>query len=150
MSNFQKLIEIDSIRIMKLLELCQYSILSIFPAIIIGELINKLFTDYSKIYNNENQVINIKQFTKIIIEICLNLCLYVISLFYINKLVKIIPFLFRFNNRYIPSLKGESNMGISTGVGLFLFITQSNLANNAKLLVNRYVISRQNNYNLFS
>ena len=41
-------------------------------------------------------------------------------------------------------------MGISTGVGLFLFITQSNLANNAKLLVNRYVISRQNNYNLFS
>ena len=140
MNNFQKLIDFDSIRIMKLLELCQYSIISVFPAIIIGEAINKLFIDYSEKYN-KNSNISTKDNIKIILVVFLNLCFYVIAIFYINKLVKIIPFLFHFNDKYIPSIKGENTMGITTGGGLFLFITQTSLINNAKLLVNNYIIS---------
>ena len=129
---------------MKLLEICQYSFISIFPAIIIGVAINKLFIDYSKIYINNNYNISIKNIIKIIIEFALNFNNNFNNIFYrniiviINKLVKIVPFLFRFNDKYIPSLKGESNICISTGAGLFLFITQTTLVNNAKLLVNKY------------
>ena len=122
-----------------------YSIISIFPAIILGEFINRFFKDYSSEYKDINKKLSPIQITKIIIEICLNLSLYIISIFYIIKLVKIVPFLFHFNKKYTPSLKGESNIGISTGVGLFLFITQTSLVNNARLLVNKYIIAKSNN-----
>ena len=55
------------------------------------------------------------------------------------------PFLFHYDKNYIPSLKGESNTGISTSVGLFLFITQKSLVNNAKLLINKYIVANSSN-----
>ena len=123
----KKLLVFDKIRISKLLEISQYSILSIIPTIIIGKFINNFFNDYSnKITTNK---------TILLIGIIFNLIAYVIATFYIEKLVMIIPFYFSLDKKYKPCLKNECKIGITTSIVLFFISTQTSLINNINLLV---------------
>ena len=123
----KKLLTFDKIRISKLLEISQYSILSIIPSIIIGKWLNTFFTDYS------NKVIKNKY--SLILSVLINVIVYVVATFYIEKIVRIFPFYFSLDKNYKPCLKDECKIGITTSILLFFITTQTALLHNVNKLL---------------
>ena len=68
-------------------------------------------------------------------SIILNLFVYVIATFYIEKLVLVIPFYFSLDKNYKPCLKNECKIGVMTSIVLFFISTQKSLMNNINLFV---------------
>lgn len=117
MYNFKKqlnsLLKFDSIRILKLLEMIQYSIIGFILTLFFGNIINDIFFfkyDIQKLTNFE-----------LLYNVLIELIIIVILLYYIRKIVLLIPFLFLFlNKKYIPSKKNEASIGYIVGIGFIL------------------------------
>ena len=124
MYNFKKqlnsLLKYDSIRILKLLEMIQYSIIGFILTLLIGNIINDIF-----FYEYDVQTLTTIQ---LINYILIELIIIVILVYYIRKMVLIIPFFFIFlNNKYIPSKKNEASIGYIVGTGIILTQTITKL-----------------------
>ena len=112
----ESLLRVDKIRFYKLTELSQYSILACFLAMFVGSKINKyLIPDYSKKENVAESVVYLMW----------NLILIMVSLYYIRKIVLMVPYIFSFDKDYIVSRGGESLLGFSVGFAIVFGATQS-------------------------
>jgi hypothetical protein len=88
---FKSLIATDTIRAMQLFEIIQYGLLYIIISFFIGSLVNTSFS----LPDEKEPTANI------LIEVILQSLLFVISVFYIRKLVKLIPMIISVPG-YIP------------------------------------------------
>jgi hypothetical protein len=101
---FNKLIAIDKIRMHKLLYVTQYSMLYVFVGVLLGSLTDYLFPPYDP----EKEPLDIVK------ELALQTVVIALAIFYSRKLVKIVPYLFNFDNsfsnshaRNIPEFQGS-------------------------------------------
>ena len=90
----EKLVRFDTVRINELLELVQYTTLYGISSFFSGLGINALFPEYDK-----NRPTG-----RLILEVFGELCAVVIAIYYIRKLIKLVPFLLLFgaNKNYVP------------------------------------------------
>jgi hypothetical protein len=113
----ESLLRFDKIRLYKLTELSQYSILACFIAMFVGSKINKyLIPEYS---DDEGIV-------EKVVYLMWNLILMMVSLYYIRKIVLMVPYIFSFDTDYVVSRGGESLLGFSVGFAIVFGATQTN------------------------
>jgi hypothetical protein len=134
----KKLLQFDKIRFLKLLEICQFSLIGFSLTLIIGNILNnKCLSDY-----------DLKELSdlKLIGLIMLELMILVIVTYYIKKVVLCFPFLFGFlYKNYIPSKNDEATVGYIVGTSIILRITIDKLVDKIKEIdlrfKKRFVIS---------
>ncbi len=90
----EKLVRFDTVRINELLELIQYTTLYGISSFFAGLGINSLFPEYNRD----------RPTGKLLLEVFAELCTVIIAIYYIRKLIKLVPFmlLFAANKSYIP------------------------------------------------
>ena len=111
-----KLIAIDKIRLAKIMELVQYTIISCIFCIILGICFNKIFFKYNENYNIVIQVI----------QVIVQLVICSIAIFYIKKIVKLIPLIYKYPDNYVPYTT-DQYIGGGAIFAIFFFRLQTNL-----------------------
>ena len=130
--NVERLFRFDLIRVSKLLEITQYTIITFILAFFSGVLIDKIF--YIDI---KTETIDTISNVELVSKILLQILLIVIISYYIQKIVILIPFLFPLTKNYIPSMKNESIIGISLAMTMIYMSIQTNFRNKLLLLKER-------------
>jgi len=127
--NVKRLTRTDSIRIMKLLEIVQFSVIGFTLGMIIGGLINKIFPEFDEDKNKYY----------IFVETMIEMSVLIIVAYYIKKIAIIIPFCCDgFNNKYKSGLHNENSSGISLGLAFVFAATQTNLEKKVKYLTKQF------------
>ena len=132
MKKFESLFRLDSIRVFKLFEIVYYTIISFIISLFIGNILedDKIVPYIFKTYDYEEVSI-----PKLLIDLLIDIVIFVIILYYIKKALHYIPFIFApLNKKYKPSLKGEVDRGIQLGSGLILFTALSTIKNKIEAL----------------
>ena len=129
--NMERLVRFDKIRLLKLLEITQYSLLAFFIGLFLGHALNSVLPESD----------NKKTTTRIVSEVILNILGIVISVYYIKKSLILFPFLLSGVKGYVPSKKKESYIGVTIGFGLIFNMTQNKLHKNIEILKNRITSS---------
>lgn len=112
--HFVRLVRFDTIRLDKLVEITQYTIISYFLGWVVAAIINGFLLRYSE--NLEDY----KTFTLILLMM-ISVIILTVAAYYIGKIVSVVPALFPVDVDYVPSKKGESGVGIGVGLGLSYF-----------------------------
>ena len=121
-TNWEKLIRFDEIRFYKLVEIAYYSIISFLLAIFLGPILNILTPKL----NDKDE----DNFVYILIESAINFALILIVVYYIYKIVKVIPFFLNFSDKYVSSLKGENEAALGFVTSIVLYGSQTRLRSN--------------------
>jgi len=114
------LIQLDMIRLQKLLHMSQNAIVTAGFAFFIGIKVNNLFEE------NEEEETTLETTIKLI----MHMILIIVSIYYSRKLTKFIPFIFRMTKSYDPfhkSSDGEGRFGSALALTLLLMTTQTNI-----------------------
>lgn len=128
-TRLRKLFNVNNIRLNELLETAQYTIIYGLVGFFCGTYINDIFPKFDRT----------KQTWEILLEILAETVAISICIFYIRKLVKIIPFIVHLpgKSRYIPYLSTEFEGEIALSV---IFVTlQTNLLEKIRELSKRIV-----------
>ena len=128
-SRVRKLFNLNTIRINEIAEIIQYTILYGIVAFYVGTWINAVFPHFDKS----------KSSTELMLEVLGETIILTICVFYIRKLVKIVPFIFHLPGKqtYNPYLSTEFHGEIVISV---IFITlQTNLVKKLEELSKRIV-----------
>ena len=128
-SRVRKLFNLNTIRINEIAEIIQYTILYGIVAFYVGTWINAAFPHFDKS----------KSSTELMLEVLGETIILTICVFYIRKLVKIVPFIFHLPGKqtYNPYLSTEFHGEIVISV---IFITlQTNLVKKLEELSKRIV-----------
>lgn len=124
---FQDITQFDQVRLLHLLEIAQNMLLSFVTGFYIGHYLDELFPKYN----------DKKETYKIIWEVAGQLVLTVITLFYLKKVIALIPFVLSGTSAYANSKTKEDQSGIAIGFALIFVSIQNNLLNKIKLLEKR-------------
>jgi hypothetical protein len=130
---WNNLIRLDNIRLMKLAEIIQYSILYAIFSLILGIGIEYIF-DRILPYDEDRSVF------KLTLEIILQCIILSVSVYYIRKIIHIIPFIFIYSNKEL-NFKTLEYQGSITMMFIF-FGTQIKLMDKIILLrdkINEYI-----------
>lgn len=103
-SRIKSVLEFNHIRAQKLLEMSQDTIVTFIISLIAATLFNKM--SFNLNISEENSI----TFAKLLIE----LIFLIILLYYVRKIIMVVPFFFRYTKKYIPgrpSSDGEGLMG---------------------------------------
>ena len=128
-TRLRKLFNVSNIRLNEILETAQYTIIYGLVGFFCGTYINDIFPKFDRT----------KQTWEILLEILAETVAISICIFYIRKLVKIIPFIVHLpgKSRYIPYLSAEFEGEIALSV---IFVTlQTNLLEKIRELSKRIV-----------
>lgn len=113
--NAERFVRFDTIRVCKLYELMQYTLITI-PIAWLG---NSLVMLFLQKYAQNPDKYSVGQ---LIFTIIVAVMMIVVLAYYIPKLVVIVAPLFPFQGSgYKPSMKGESMIGIGTAFGMFFY-----------------------------
>jgi len=132
MHKVHNIIRVDSIRLTKLIEIIQFSLLGFFIGYIVSGLVNNyLLITYNKenyitgVYKNEKNNKN----PKLILHIAWDLTMVVIATYYLQKIARVFPFLPTIlglcPKNYVASKKAEGKVGFTIGLG-FIFSRELN------------------------
>ena len=125
----ESLFKMDSIRTMQILEAFQFGIAYFALSFLAGSFLDTLFPLPDELKEN----------TKIVTEVLLQSLLFIITVFYIRKIVKIMPFVF-----YIPGTKYKpyeiSEYSGEIMIGLVLIATQFGLLKKIDILSRRIYV----------
>jgi hypothetical protein len=130
-TRWRSLTAFDEVRVMKLFEMAQYSVIYFFLGFSIGAGLEILFPDY-----DEKAPI-----PTVIWEVLLQLVMFVVLVYYVRKIARLVPFMFVLNwdlnqdgkvSKYRPYETGEY-MGEIT-IGLVLIASQINFLKKIDLL----------------
>jgi len=97
---WSKLVGFDKIRGLKILEMSQYTIVYFIAVYVSAQYIDSIFPKFNEFEN--------KGFWRILLEVIGQLVVNVISIFYIRKIVKLVPFIFYNNKDYVPGFVDEA------------------------------------------
>jgi len=121
------LLQFDMIRLQKLLHVSQNAVITAVFCFFVGVKINGLFD------KTEEETL-----TKVVLLGCLQMVVIILSVYYVRKLTKFIPFLLRITDSYDPfhkSVDGEGLVGSAIAMSLLLMSTQSNMRDRIKKLI---------------
>ena len=124
----KSLFEISDIRVQKLLHLGQHGSITTLISIFFGKILNKYTF---KLNSNES-------YYSTLIKTILEVTLIIISIYYINKISKTIPFIFKYTKSYNPfhkSRDGENLIGIPVAIGLVFSVALKNTKDKLNYLV---------------
>lgn len=116
---YKRLVRFDDIRLFKLIEISYYTLISFVLTLITANILeNDNYIPYVfKTYDYDKTNITI-----LFIDICIDLIILVVYLYYLRKFLLIIPFIFApLNKNYKPSMKGEVTVGVALGSGIILY-----------------------------
>ena len=135
--NFKRLIRFDRIRLLKLVELCQFTVIGL----IIG-LFNALFINRFLLvkFDRANYVTKDHpngQFNPLLwLHIVMDVCVLAITTYYLKKIATVVPFAFSFlSDKYVPGMKGEGTVGFSVGIGFVYLRSLTNFQSRLEILV---------------
>ena len=122
----------DSIRMFKLMEITQYMILAVIISLVVSSWIDTWFTPPENIHE--------KHAHEILLHMLAELLVLGVTLYYIKKVIQMIPFVMipivrAVGSGYVPNKKNEANVGIAVGVALVFTKTLVNL--NTKIIAFR-------------
>mgnify|MGYP001271281745 CR=1 FL=1 len=116
--NVRRLLKHDTIRMLKILEILQYAMLASILSLGVSYIVNRYAPKLDKK----------KGKFRILLEILAQLALLIFLAYYITKIVEIIPFIGQgISSKYIPSKKGESDIGVNLGLAYIYVASQVNL-----------------------
>ena len=116
--NVIRLFRHDTIRALKILEILQYAVLASILSLGVSYIVNK----YAPKLNKK------KSKFVILLEILLQLTILIFLAYYITKIVEVFPFIGKgISSKYIPSKKGESDIGVNLGLAYIYVASQINL-----------------------
>lgn len=131
--NFERLIRFDSIRVLKLLEISQFSIIGFLLGLYLGAFIDKLVPEPNVVSKDKNKFL-------ILIETIIHMIGLIIIGYYIQKLAHIFNFCCGFlNKKYVSSLHEESTIGITIGLAFIFSATQKKLKTKISYLTKRFI-----------
>tara|TARA_B100000161_G_C33375431_1_gene335363 strand:+ start:177 stop:620 length:444 start_codon:yes stop_codon:yes gene_type:complete len=116
---FNRLTRVDSIRLIKLLEIIYYALISFLLTLIItnilenDKLISTVFKkyDYSKV-----------SFQELLKDVIIDISILAVYLYYLKKLLSCIPsLLVHLDKDYVSNKKNEVTIGISLGTGIIIY-----------------------------
>tara|TARA_B100001093_G_C26828291_1_gene1015010 strand:+ start:295 stop:726 length:432 start_codon:yes stop_codon:yes gene_type:complete len=137
----ENIFRIDSIRIMKILEMCQFSIIGFGLGYLNGKFINEhilidfkeenyINKEYPKEIGNHNPKLWLHLFFDIIVI--------VVTTYYLKKITRLIPFIFSsFEPKYKPGLKSEGLVGFTIGLGFIYLRVLDNFINRMNILMGK-------------
>lgn len=119
MSKIQTIVDMSDIRIQKLLEISQSAVSYFFVGFTVGIFLETLLP----------KVTHVKQMStsKILFALILRFIILSIAVFYIHKIVQLIPFIFHYSDNYIPGIRGESKFGGTVLLIAILYRTQPSI-----------------------
>jgi hypothetical protein len=135
------LLRFDSIRGMKLLELCQFSLIGFVLGYINGTLLNNyVFVPFKKEnYVNKGYprlVGNLNP--KLWFHLTIDICIIIITTYYLKKITNVIPFIFGFlEPKYKSALKSENLIGFTIGIGFIYLRVLDNFQSRVDLLIGK-------------
>tara|TARA_Y100001958_G_C21181333_1_gene511137 strand:+ start:72 stop:509 length:438 start_codon:yes stop_codon:yes gene_type:complete len=119
-NNLERLLRFDEIRILKLLEIVQYSIFALFIGLFAGESYNKLLPNVQQI-----QIHNKTDLSYVTLLMILFFSGMVVILYYIKKIVELVPFFFSFvSKKYVSNKKNEAIIGVTVALAFIFGKTQ--------------------------
>ena len=139
MKDFRKdiknLFRFDAIRISKLLEIAQYTILAFILGFFFGGTLNKYMPNIQ--FDNV-----LEQSTpELFVDILLNVFFIAIALYYSEKILKtirrFIPFYFSLSKKYVPCMKNECLLGTTMGLSISFINSMPNFIDKINKLYNK-------------
>jgi hypothetical protein len=115
-SNLEKLTRFDTIRLSKLLEQVQFSVIAFIITFFLGIYADKLFP----VKEDSTSEFDLWRDT------LLQLAVITIGAYYVIKISKVIPFLFSLDNRYIAGSHGENVFGAGLAMSIIFVSVQKN------------------------
>ena len=139
MGGLDNILRFDSIRILKLLEIFQFSLIGLILGYINGHLINKyILIEYkSSNYINKKYPRKIWNRNPILwLHLIWDAFVIVISTYYLKKISALFPFIFdNYNPKYVSSLKNENILGFTIGLGFIYMRLLDNFQGRINLLM---------------
>lgn len=126
--NFERLIRFDHIRVQKLMEICQYMILTMILSSYLAVQIDRFMGPYREGMTT----------LRLCLEIVLQFVFLTIGTYYIPKIIKVFPFFFQFGD-YIPNMKKESKVGIAVALSMGFRAFQKNFKKKLNVLKTRII-----------
>lgn len=111
------MMKVDAIRVQKFLEISQSMLVAIFLGFVGSHYVERLFPQYREEDN--------KSAWRLILEVCGQSIVLGIMVFYLKKIMRMIPFMFKFTDDYNPS-QTKDNMGVTLGLSVILVSSQLN------------------------
>lgn len=119
-NNLERLLRFDEIRLLKLLEIIQYSIVALFIGLFAGESYNHLLPNVK-----QTQIHNMADFSYVTLMLILFFSGIVVILYYIKKIIELVPFLFSFlSKKYVSNKKNEAIIGVTVALAFIFGKTQ--------------------------
>ena len=118
-------------RIEELLELTQTSIVYFIVSLFLGILIDKIIPDFE-----EGEPLH-----KTISLLCFQIILNSFGVFYMEKIIRSIPFVFHFYHKYKPQSSLQTRVGEAVAISLVFFVTQDDLINRISYL-KRHILGK--------
>ena len=116
--NVVRLFRHDTIRGLKILEILQYAMLASILSLGVSYIVNKYAPKLDK---KKSRFV-------ILLEILAQLAVLIFLAYYITKIVEIIPFIGQgISSKYIPSKKGEADIGVNLGLAYIYVASQVSL-----------------------
>ena len=128
--NLTSLTRFDLVRVSKLIQQIQSTLIVFVLAFFLGSLIDKLFPTVG----DPDLVSNFTLFK----DLGLQLALMTIAAFYIMKFAKVIPFFFALSRDYIPNAHGEAAEGAGLAMALLFGAVQKNFQARVAVLKSRF------------
>jgi hypothetical protein len=119
----QQVFNLDKIRILKFIELAQYTLIFTIITLFISYLLNKLYYNNNSNHKNKykNNKTNIITIIKLFFKLYLELLIIVILFFYIRKIGLIIPSL---SNYLYPRFKSHTTIDYSIHVAIIVIFIE--------------------------
>lgn len=128
--NLASLTRFDLVRVSKLIQQIQSTLVVFILAFFLGTLIDKLFPTVG----DPAEISNFTLFK----DLGLQIALITIAAFYIMKFAKVIPFFFALSKDYIPNAHGEASEGAGLAMALIFGSIQKNFQARISVLKSRY------------
>ena len=135
--NWERLTRFDEIRIYKLIEIIYYCIIALCMAVFLGPLLNHYTPNYGVSNENENNKTKKENTLLLALKTGLNFGLILVVAYYIYKIIRVVPFLLNFSDKYISSLKNENEAGLGFIIGIILYGSQDKMKKNITELEQR-------------
>ena len=129
-SDVERLLRVDTVRVSKLLEQIQFAVIVFIIAFFVGSMTDKLFP----VPKEAEKITDFELYR----DLFLQLCLIVISAYYITKFAKVIPFFFSLSSKYVPSSHGENVAGGGLAMAIIFVGVQKNFQTRIAILKNRF------------
>lgn len=140
LTNLKCLFRFDLIRVLKLLEFCQYGIIGFILGYIVGGIMDMYFIVPYKLdnYVNKKTRKSYNMNLKLWLHLFWDISVIVVATYYIKKVSDFFPFMFSFvDKRYVPGKKGEAITGFTLGLGFIYTRKLDNFIHKMNLLMGK-------------